>query len=214
MSYIVAGWYTPSYAHWVAPLKSDLEKIGARYDFVEVPPLAGGWETRTRQKAIQVRAAMDRHPDKTIVFLDVDCTVTAALDDIVDTRADVLLYVRAKRRRNGKVEGRVRSGTMVLRPTPGASALVEAWIAENACAQPWDTDQHTLARAMATVPDCVSGCLPPAYCAVVGDNHPAPVIFHSRASAHEHKITRWRRRLHKLVTALQWAPLRWAPARG
>jgi hypothetical protein len=200
MSYIVCGWYTPDYGHWVPHLKADLERVGCAYDFVEVPKVVGHWEHITLRKAAEVRAAMKRHPDKTIIFLDVDCNVYGPLDELAQTRADVRLFMRVKRRSTGEVKwGNIRSGTMVFNPTPGARELVDLWVEESDNAQFGDVDQTALALGFSRMVDTTWAPIPLAYCATRGDAHPSPVILHDSASKHTSKISNLRRRFTQIT---------------
>jgi hypothetical protein len=53
-------------------LQVGIERSGAKYDFVEVVKVAGGWEANTSQKPVEVMHAMARHCNDVIVFIDVD----------------------------------------------------------------------------------------------------------------------------------------------
>src|SRR5262245_36056995 len=96
--------------------------------------------------------AMDRHPDRVIVFLDVDCIVRGDLSPLAEIGGDVGFYLRTKWRHSGRMRFGARSGTVVVRSTPGARAYVEAW--EDAAREaPWgDVDQTALMYAMARAP--------------------------------------------------------------
>lgn len=72
--------------------------------------------------------AMDRHPDKVIVLLDVDCRVLGDLSPLAEIGGDVGFHIRTKYRRSGGMRFGARSGTVVVRPTAGARAYVQAWI--------------------------------------------------------------------------------------
>ena len=200
-AYIVCGWYTPDYKRWADKLSAGLDRLGIDRDIVAVPKLDGGWERNTLRKAAEVRRAIDRHPDRPIVFLDVDCEVLGPLDDLVNTRADVRLYIRVKRRRSsGEVKwGGIRSGTMVLNPTSGARELVDLWVAESEAAHYGDVDQSTLAIALAKASSTSYAPMPLAYCATIGDKHPYPIILHDSASKDTQTISGLRRRLTALV---------------
>jgi hypothetical protein len=120
--FVVCGWCTPDYLRWVPYLGTSLQENGVRHiDIVEVEKPAGKrWEQVTLLKAEQVWDALHRHPDRTIVFLDVDCTVHGPLDELVaGIHGDVASFVRVKRRRNGDIRWGIRSGTLVLRQTQG-----------------------------------------------------------------------------------------------
>jgi hypothetical protein len=79
-------------------------------------------------KARHILAAMDRHPDQVIVWLDVDCIVHGDLSPLADIRGDVAFRMHSKFRRHHKgARFRAQSGTMVFRPTPEARQFVELW---------------------------------------------------------------------------------------
>jgi hypothetical protein len=59
------------------------------HDIVEVPKLPGTWEANTMAKPAHLLAAMDRHPDKVIVLLDVDCRVLGDLTPLAGIEGDV-----------------------------------------------------------------------------------------------------------------------------
>jgi hypothetical protein len=95
--FVVTGWFTPDYIHWVEPLVGDLERLGHLHDFKQVMLPARGldrfeptWEERTLLKAREIAKAMDRWPNFWIVNLDVDCRVLKPLDGLVQGfRSDV-----------------------------------------------------------------------------------------------------------------------------
>ena len=78
-------------------------------------------------KPWQLLAAMDRHPNEVIVFLDVDCEVLGDLSPLAGITGDVGFYIRTKYRKTGGMRFGARSGTVVVRPTAGARQYVEAW---------------------------------------------------------------------------------------
>src|SRR5687767_2613414 len=126
--FIVCAWYTPDYRPWADKLIASLDAIGAPYDIVEVPKRPGTWEANTMAKPGQLLAAMDRHPNEVIVFLDVDCEVLGDLTPLADITGDVAFYIRTKYRRSGGTRFGARSGTVVARPTERARRYVEAWV--------------------------------------------------------------------------------------
>src|SRR5262249_52148718 len=73
--WIVCAYYTGDYRPWADLLISNLDFMRIPHDIVEVSKLPGGWEANTMAKPAQLLAAMDRHPGRTIIFLDVDCEV-------------------------------------------------------------------------------------------------------------------------------------------
>lgn len=196
--YIVCGWYTPDYAHWLEKLIPSLEAVGARHDFVEVPPLSDCWETNTLRKAAEIKRAMGRHPTKTIIFLDVDCTVLKPLSPLVMIKGDLGLYLRTKYRKDGSTKAGWRSGTIVIRPTAKAYDLVSAWIAEGERACRYSVDQDSLAVALGRVPGLSITTLGVEWCATVGDECSDPAIYHDSASLHT-KTPRLVRTWHRLI---------------
>ncbi len=70
-------------------------------------------------KAGHILAAMDRHPDEVIVWLDVDCIAHGDLSPLADMRGAVAFRMHSKFLRHHKdARFRAQSGTMVFRPTP------------------------------------------------------------------------------------------------
>jgi hypothetical protein len=107
-----------------------------------------------------------------------------------------------------------RSGTVVVRPTLGARAYVQAWAAAAADA-PWgDVDQTAQMYAMGRVPWCSFTMLPVEYCATAGDCVPEPVILHDSTSRGVRKIGRWTPRCGPLRTRRTARWQRWKGRRG
>jgi len=205
-SWIVCGWYTPDYSHWAERLRASLDATGAPHDIVMRPKLPGGWEANTMAKPLAVREAMARHPDKVIVFLDVDCTVHGDLSPLARIAADVAFYVRSRRRRGGGIRFGIRSGTLVLRPTPAARAFVDAWVLLSETAIVGDVDQDTLMLAVGAVPGLSLATLDLRWCAAPGDVVADAVIVHDSASRHARKLPRHRRLLWRLARHFQRRP--------
>src|SRR5262245_5640044 len=99
---IVCGFYTEDYRHWVGPLVASLDRLNQAHDFVLAEKAGQMWETNTMAKARHILAAMDRHPDKLIVWLDVDCIVHGDLSPLADIRGDVAFRMHSKFRRHHK----------------------------------------------------------------------------------------------------------------
>ena len=198
---IVCGWYTPDYRKWVDRLVPTLDARSIPHDFVEVPKLPGTWEANTMAKPKHLLAAMERHPDKVIVLVDVDCTVHGDLTPLAGIEGDIGFSLRGKYRRSDGVRFRIQSGTVVVKPTAAARAYVEAWAAAAAEA-PWGyVDQDALLVAMGRVPWCSYTVLPVEMCAMPKDKVAAPIIFHD-VGAKVRKMTPRRRRLLRLLTSL------------
>lgn len=193
-AYVVCGWYTPDYAFWADRLRRSLEAVGAPHDFVEVEMSGAGWERTTMRKASEVRKALLRHPDKTVIFVDVDCTVNGPLTPLSRIDGDVGFFIRTRFRKNGSAKIGIRSGTIVVRPVKRALDFVDAWIAEGANARSYSVDQDSLMVALGRVPGLTITALGVEWCATEGDTCVRPVIYHDRASRHVAKVrglSRW-----------------------
>lgn len=181
---IVCGWYTPDYFKWLAPLTRDLDRRNLEYDFVEAEKLSGGWERNCREKPKQIKEALLRNPHKTILFLDVDCRIIGTCQEILtlgNIPGDLGVYIRPIFNRQGRAKLRPRSGTLVLKPSDKAMALVEAWIAAAANARPGQVDEDSLIVALGHVPYLSVTVLPVELCAVF-DEVEQPIILHNCGS--------------------------------
>jgi len=193
MGRVVCGWYTPDYKRYADALRANLNQIGELHDFVEVAKDSGIWEVNTLRKPAQILAAMERWPERTIIFLDVDCHVSGELGDLASIGGDVGLHFRARTLRDGTPRLNARSGTMVIRPTRAARLLIEAWARLCVDAPFGAVDQRTLPMAIALTPGLTITVLGNEYCSVHGDGIADPVISHDCASQYTRKVPRWRR---------------------
>jgi hypothetical protein len=199
MNYIVSGWYTKDYKKWWDKLRPTLEAVGAPYDFVEVERSSTEWESSTMVKAAHVLQAMQRHPDKTVVFLDVDCEVLGPLDELLKTKTDFACFIETNANPKS-IRFLPWSGTMVIRQTPKAYELVERWVEESRTAARYSVDQTSLANALGKVPGLTLTLLDRKWCARPWDNVADAVILHDSASIPLKTPKwkqRWNRRLHR-----------------
>lgn len=193
--YVVCGWYTPDYAKWYERLERSLDLYDQPLDFVPVAKAPDGrWETTTMLKAGEILKAMDRNPGKTIVFIDVDCTVQGDLSPLTQLRGDVAFFINPRRKTAGHTKAHIRSGTIVLKPVPAARRFVERWAALSAEPRYGDVDQDSLMLAMDT-----SGVtfeqLDVRWCCTSRDACADPIIRHDSASKALPKISTTRRRV-------------------
>ena len=193
--WIACGWYTPDYKHWFNKLEWSLIDHGSPYDFRAVPKLDGGWERNTCRKAGFVLDALDRHPGKTIIFLDVDCIVTGDLGALASLPCDIALNfaVLQKKRRINLVP---LTGHMVINPTAKARALMDIWEKISRDSEFGLQDQETLALAMGEE-DGVDG-------AHIMRITAKGIIVHDSASAASgiRKVNGRQRFKHKIMSAL------------
>ena len=151
-SVVVCGFYTEDYRRWLIPLVASLDRLGQAHDFVLAEKAGQMWETNTMAKAAHILAAMDRHPDEVIVWLDVDCIVHGDLSPLADIRGDVAFRMYSKFRKHHKgARFRAQSGTMVFRPTPEARQFVDIWKQASERAPYGEIDQSSQLVAMARV---------------------------------------------------------------
>jgi hypothetical protein len=187
--WLVCGYFTPDYRRWAETLAVSLRHHNAPYHLFATTR-AGTWEANSRQKPAAILNAMDRYPDKVIVWLDVDCQVLGDLSPLADLRADFAAYTRTRqpkwRRRQRFL---VKSGTMVFKPTEAARAFVSEWSKNATRAQPWDSDQHSLLKTFGEMSGVTFQRLPHTWCAVVGERHAdgKPIIQHASAAREQTK---------------------------
>jgi len=104
------------------------------------------------------------------------------LSDLVDNfRADVGFVCPSRFARGGGAKLRVRSGTMILAPTPQARNFVWAWEAESATAPAGEVDQASLQVALGKQTAATFQNIDHRYCATKRDGHPDPVVLHDQA---------------------------------
>lgn len=197
MSYIVAGFYTPDYAELAANLTANLDQFSIPHHFYAVSKIGETWMAQTLRKPEIALRAMDDHPGKSIILMDVDCTVRGPLDPL-PTESDVTAYiftVRSKRRIKSCTSSRV----IVLRPTERTRQMLRLWhdkctalnskiaqmrigksqIASNAITQ--DDDETLLIRAIAETPGLTISMLPLAYSGSAPADDETALVTHDSA---------------------------------
>jgi hypothetical protein len=182
--WIVCGWFTEDdkYRPLADRLAASLNQVGTPYDLVATPKLSGGWEANTMAKPGHVLAAMNRHPGKTIVFLDVDCRVIGDLAPLVKSAtSDIAIRFRAKAR-NNRMWMTPRSSTMVFRPTEPARRFVLAWADASKGAPQGTIDQTTFVTTLCRSPGVSFSHLGPEWGAMPEDRCPKAAIVHLGAS--------------------------------
>src|SRR6185436_11079559 len=90
-------------------------------------------------------AAMDRHPDQVIVWLDVDYIVHGDLSPLADIRGDVAFRMHSKFRRHHKGRSRV---PWCSAPSPEARQFAECWKLASERAPNGEIDQSSQVAAM------------------------------------------------------------------
>jgi hypothetical protein len=184
------------------PLVASLDRLGQTHDFVLAEKAGQMWETNTMAKASHILAAMERHPDDVIVWLDVDCIVLGDLSPLADIRGDVAFRMHSKFRRHHKgARFRAQSGTMVFRPTLEARQFVELWKQASERAPYGEIDQSSQVVAMAQSIGTTFVPLPLPYCVNPDERGKVPgtIIQHDSAAVHFPKVSGWRRYVRRML---------------
>lgn len=152
--WVVCGWFTddPIYRPLAEQLAASLDAVGVAYDLVCVPRGPGSWESNTLAKAAQALAAVERHPGKTVIFMDVDYTATGDISWLAQAPGDVAMQMVARRRKNGSARLAPSAQVMVFKPNEAARRFIEAWIDLGHKPRPGDTSEAFLTLAC-TVPE-------------------------------------------------------------
>jgi hypothetical protein len=189
--WIVCGWFTddPLYRGYAQNLATSLDQVGAPYDLVATEKLTGGWEVNVRAKPFHVLAAMDRHPEKTVIFMDVDYTAVADLSPLARMRGDVGLKMGAKRRPNGSTRVTAGDQVLVLKPNAAARNLVETWLRLASDARPGDTGETFFSLAVGRVQNC----------ALSNIGSVDPFLKHDKASRHTTRMNGFGREMMHLL---------------
>jgi hypothetical protein len=128
-AWLVIGWFTEDavYRPLAERLAASLDRLKAPYELVAVPRLAGGWEANVRAKAAQALAAVDRHPGKTLVLIDIDFEAKGDLSYLAHAPGDIALRISARSRRKGGARIYLSSRVVVIKPTAAARRFIEKW---------------------------------------------------------------------------------------
>lgn len=168
-AFIVTGFYTPNYQAMTERLAAQLDELGVEHHFY-AHSFDGGWDRQLMAKPLIAQRALDDHPDKAVVLMDVDCVARGSLTGIADFDADVGFHQRVKltaRRVNTWPSSRV----IVFKQTPLARELLSTWaeLCLQAAAQSDKrsvlNDEHFLGKALAATPYLRTSNLPPTFAA-------------------------------------------------
>jgi hypothetical protein len=182
---VVCGFFKADGVDRALPLRRRLDGLRTRYDFVAID-ICGSPDAYALSKPLQVGAAMDRHPGKTILFIDLACRIVGTRDDLLraaDIPGDIAFHVRTRLCSQGKPVLTPHAETLVLRPTARAHVFVRTWIETWERAAGIGSECDVLAIALARVPELAVTFLGAEFCATQQDAHPLPVIVHERADA-------------------------------
>lgn len=122
---LVIAYYTidTPYQHEAEVLKISLESLEYNYWVIGVPNL-GSWQKNTQYKSKFIRYALDKFPNKSLLYLDVDAVMVKS-PEILDTLdADVAAVHFA----NGS---ELLSGTLYLKNNKICKRLIDRWVRLN-----------------------------------------------------------------------------------
>ena len=94
----MCSFYTPDdyYAGHAQELKAQLDSLGVGYELLEVQKRDGeDWADVTRRKIGFIKEICDKHPDKMVFWIDVDCRISHLPEYIRNTTADLIGFQRS-----------------------------------------------------------------------------------------------------------------------
>ncbi len=193
--WIVVAWHTrdEKYTSLARRLGDQLSAFGAPHVMYDVDRGNRSWiQTIKAMKPVIVQRALDEHPGKIIVLMDVDCHIHARLEPLVERvgTADLAINLMRKRKR-GLTSGNcyVTTRVMGFNDTARTKALLQYW--GRICRTSVDdgeTEETLLAHAITEGPCNVHMVtVPAAYGGL--ETHDAPpraAITHVSANAETH----------------------------
>ena len=124
--YIVTGFFTPDYYPLAVALAKNLENWRTSFHLYACDKQQGGWVSQTLRKPSILKRARIDYPARTIILMDVDCSIRGDISGILDVKADIAVPMGRKPMKNGTA---LKPGTRVVlvRPTPMVDEFLEAW---------------------------------------------------------------------------------------
>ncbi len=95
---IVCSFYTPDdyYGGHARELRSQLDSLGIAHELLEITKAPGeDWADTTRRKIGFIRSVCEKHPDKKVFWIDVDCRINYLPDYIANSTADLIGFQRS-----------------------------------------------------------------------------------------------------------------------
>ena len=95
---VVCSFYTPDeyYGGHAKELREQLNSLGVGYELLEVQKREGeDWADVTRRKIGFIKDICDKHPDKMVFWIDVDCRITHLPDYVSNSTADLIGFQRS-----------------------------------------------------------------------------------------------------------------------
>lgn len=193
--HVVVGFFTPNYRPLAEAFAANLKAHSQPFHLYAVPAVSR-WERATLMKPEIVLRAMEHYPDRTVILMDVDCTMHSDLSAMADGPCAVALHMRAWRQARVFPYACASSRLIAFRPYPKAKELAERWMELNA-AHGARNDESTLTVAISRTMGLTIEMIP----AVAGpgertfDRH--TLVTHK--SAHASVIGRPNRRINRAL---------------
>lgn len=184
-------------------LMNSLNKLNLKSDIRGIEDL-GDWQKNTSYKPIFIKHMLEKYPDLDIVFVDADAEVLVypKMFDEIPEEYDIAVHILDRdswyNRTFSESENKeLLSGTMLIRNSHRARALVEKWI--RAClSRPFEWEQVLLQRVLTENGTKIYE-LPLSYCYIkTMPSGEAPyvkcedaVIVHNQVSRQFKKATKW-----------------------
>ncbi len=180
--WLVCGWFTPDYQPLAEKFSANLAQYAVPHHLWAKPKSDRGWNTW--RKPSVVIETMDRYPGKTVVLMDVDCTVGGDISTLAKSAGDVSLTITSRSARllwpmHKRIVIKAISRVVVFRPTPAARRFAEEW-GRRCESTHYEGDEAALRAAFLTCPSVAFSHIDRRYS---GLTFPDAVITHD--SAHE-----------------------------
>lgn len=189
-NWLVIGWFTPDYRPLAERFAANLGTYGIPFHLYAKPKLGGGWDT-SRKPSVALEAMQD-HPSKTLVLMDVDCIVQGDISLVTNITGDVGITVLARNMRKGCkwqhwIAAECSSRVVVFRPTEGARAFLHRWV-DQIDHGAVNHDEHSMVWAFLACPDVRFEYIDPIYSGREVSQRPDGIVVHQSAhSAERHK---------------------------
>ena len=185
--WLICGWFTPDYRQLAEKFAANLATYGAPYHLWAKPKSERGWNTW--RKPSVVLEAMDQYPGKTVILMDVDCTVGGDMSPLARTAGDVSLTIISRSARllwppHKRIVVKAISRVVVFHQTEAARRFAEEW-GRRCDATHYEGDEAALRAAFLTCPGVAFSHIDRRYS---GFSVPGAVITHDS----EHARLRWR----------------------
>jgi hypothetical protein len=180
--WIVCGWFTPNYRSLAEKFAANLAQYDAAFHLWAKQMPTPAWNALAKPSV--VLQTMDAYPSKTVILMDVDCTICGEIAPITSFTGDVSLTIKARHVRlvrgfQKRITFKTSSRVVVFHPTDGAKAFATDWerlCKASSCA---DADETNMAWVYLSRPDICYHHLDPRYAGdEVGNTVAGAVISH------------------------------------